>query len=79
LFRRRPVYGALFRGQEFIHQDVTVMAAVVVFVLDADAAARELDFARDDDVVIMVFEVFPVAELAARGGLTLEVAVCVHA
>ena len=62
-----------------VADDSPAHAAVVVLVLNGHASARELRFARDDDVVIMVFPMFHVDDLPARCGLTFEAAVCVHA
>ena len=59
--------------------DPPAHAAVVILVLNAHAPARILDSARDDAVVVMVFEVIPVDDFPAWSGLTLEAAVCVHA
>ena len=62
-----------------VMDDPPTHAAIVVFVVDADAAAREFHSARDDAMVVVILVVFPVDELPARRGLTCKVTVCVHA
>jgi hypothetical protein len=72
---------ALFRGQQLIDHDASVMmddspahAAVVILAMEARASARELDTARDE-VVVVILEMFAVRQPPARRGLTLEAAV----
>jgi hypothetical protein len=52
---------ALFRRQEFIHHDATVVvtdspthAAVVIFAMEARTPTRELDTTRDKVVVVIL-------------------------
>ena len=54
--------------------DPPAHGAIVVLVLDADAPALELDFPRDDDLVVVILEAFPIDELATRCLPTAEAA-----
>jgi hypothetical protein len=72
---------SLFRRQEFIHHDATVVvndspahAAVVILAVEAGAPTRELDPKRDK-VVVVILVVFAVCQPPAGSGLTLETAV----
>jgi hypothetical protein len=53
--------------------DLTGDAAVVVLVLDADAAARVLDAQGHEGVIVSIFVVVGVDDLAAGGLLRREV------
>ena len=71
---------SLFRRQEFIHHDATVVAndspahaAVVILAMETGAPTRELDATRDK-VVVVILVVFAVCQPPARSRLTLEAA-----
>src|SRR5262245_54027514 len=52
--------------------------AIVVFVVDAATAAREVGLQRDDHVGVLIAIVFAVDDSPARGGLAFEAAAGVH-
>ena len=54
--------------------DPPAHGSIVVLMLDADTSALELDFPGDDDLIVVVFEAFPVDELTARCLPTSEAA-----
>jgi hypothetical protein len=71
---------SLFRRQEFIQHDATVVvndspahAAVVILAMEACAPARELDATRDE-ILVTILVVFAVRQLPAWSRLTLEAA-----